>query len=67
MQGSYWSLNHYIMLQNLCPCHQDSIKSTDRECSAYPRSIWIGCAHRRTGRHFTGGAEKVCPENNNLP
>ena len=25
--------------------------------------------HRRTGRHFTGGegAEKVCPENNNLP
>jgi len=23
--------------------------------------------HRRTGRHFTGGAEKFCPENNNLP
>jgi len=23
--------------------------------------------HRRTGRHFTGGAEKICPENNNLP
>jgi len=23
--------------------------------------------HRRTGRHFTGGAEKICPETNNLP
>jgi len=24
--------------------------------------------HRRTGRHFTvGRAEKICPENNNLP
>jgi len=23
--------------------------------------------HRRTGRHFTGGAEKICPENNNFP
>ena len=23
--------------------------------------------HRRTGRHFTGRAEKVCPKNNNLP
>jgi len=22
--------------------------------------------HRRTGRHFTGVAEKNCPENNNL-
>jgi len=22
--------------------------------------------HRRTGRHFTGGAEEICPENNNL-
>jgi len=20
--------------------------------------------HRRTGRHFTGGAEKICPESN---
>jgi len=25
------------------------------------------CKHKRTGRHFTGGAEKICPENNNLP
>jgi len=24
-------------------------------------------SHRRTGRHFTGEAEKNCPENNNLP
>jgi len=23
--------------------------------------------HKRTGRHFTVGAEKICPENNNLP
>jgi len=23
--------------------------------------------HRRTGRHFTGGPEKICPENNNFP
>ena len=23
--------------------------------------------HWRTGRHFTGGAEKICPENNNFP
>ena len=23
--------------------------------------------HRRTGRYFAGGAEKFCPENNNLP
>jgi len=23
--------------------------------------------HRRTGRHFTGGAEKICPETNSLP
>jgi len=22
---------------------------------------------RHTGRHFTGGAEKICTENNNLP
>ena len=22
--------------------------------------------HKRTGRHFTGGAGKICPENNNL-
>jgi len=22
--------------------------------------------HRRTGRHFTGGAEKICPETNNF-
>jgi len=21
----------------------------------------------RTGRHFTGETEKICPENNNLP
>jgi len=26
-----------------------------------------GRGHRRTGRHFTGGAEKICPENSNLP
>jgi len=26
-----------------------------------------GWHHRRTGRHFTGGTKKVCPENNNLP
>ena len=26
-----------------------------------------GNMHRRTGRHFTGGAEKICPETNNLP
>jgi len=26
-------------------------------------AIW---QHKRTGRHFTGGAEKICPENNNL-
>jgi len=26
-----------------------------------------GFWHRRTGRHFTGGAQKICPENNNLP
>jgi len=26
-----------------------------------------GRPHRRTGRHFTGGAEKICLENNNLP
>jgi len=24
-------------------------------------------SHRRTGRHFTGGSEKICPETNNLP
>jgi len=29
------------------------------ECETYD--------HRRTGRHFTGGAEKICPETNNLP
>ena len=33
--------------------------------------VWsgnTGChMHRRTGRHFTGGAEKICPETNNLP
>jgi len=31
--------------------------------------IWHCCVvqHRRTGRHFTGGAEKICPENKNLP
>jgi len=23
--------------------------------------------HKRTGRHFTGGTEKSCPENNNMP
>jgi len=23
--------------------------------------------HRRTGRRFTGGVEKICTENNNLP
>jgi len=23
--------------------------------------------HKRTGRYFTGGAEKICPENNSLP
>jgi len=23
--------------------------------------------HRRTGRHFTGGTEKICLENNNFP
>jgi len=23
--------------------------------------------HRRTGRQFTGGADKICPESNNLP
>ena len=26
-----------------------------------------GASRRRTGRHFTGGAEKICPETNNLP
>ena len=24
------------------------------------------CVHRRTGKHFTGGTEKICPENNFL-
>jgi len=28
---------------------------------------YVSWSHRRTGRHFTGGAEKICPENNNLP
>ena len=23
-----------------------------------------GSGHKRTGRHCTGGAEKICPENN---
>jgi len=23
--------------------------------------------HRHAGRHFAGGAENICPENNNLP
>ena len=27
----------------------------------------MASTHRRTGRHFTGGAEKICPETNNLP
>ena len=26
-----------------------------------------GGSHMRTGRHFTGGSEKICAENNNLP
>ena len=29
--------------------------------------ICIALNHRRTGRHFTGRAEKNCPENNNWP
>jgi len=24
-------------------------------------------ANKRTGRHFAGGMEKICPENNNFP
>jgi len=35
-----------------------------------PQKIAIakgGCGHTRTGRHFAGGAENICPENNNLP
>jgi len=24
----------------------------------------VGQSHKRMGRHFTGGAEKICPENN---
>jgi len=31
------------------------------------RTQQLPLVHRRTGRHFTGGAEKICPETNNLP
>jgi len=38
-------------------------------CSIFhgKHSVHSACKHKRTGRHFTGGAEKICPENNNFP
>jgi len=33
----------------------------------HPALVCNVTTHRRTGRHFTWGAEKICPENNNLP
>jgi len=30
-------------------------------------TVRVSFSHRRTGRHFTGRAEKICPENNNFP
>jgi len=36
-------------------------------CTCTVISEFLGSdQHRRTGTHFTGGAENVCPENNNL-
>ena len=32
-----------------------------------PCFLRVSNTHRRTGRHFTGVAEKICLENNNLP
>jgi len=51
----------------IIPMHK---KGYRRECNNY-WGTWASErgreGHRRTGKHFTGGAEKVCLENNNLP
>jgi len=37
------------------------------ESSANESAESVDHSHRHTGRDFVGGAEKICPENNNLP
>jgi len=56
--------NSCILQAGYVPHLSDKVRCSQESRFSITK-IWY--AHKRTGRHFTGEAEKICPENNNLP
>ena len=61
------TLNWQIQGCNVVASHLDNLHASVGKPLHLDKTKWNVYNRRRTGRHFIGGAEKICPETNNLP